>query len=135
MRILNTDLIPYLPINHRNLHDMMIKNRIDMEFHNRFARLEAERSHWRSSAQKLLLDNRTINNQSENFSGNQETLNENKKKENQSSSTISFTSFQALNSAITGNAEVTGNGFGLETTEIGNSRSDNGYRTIKHYLN
>ncbi len=106
--LLNTDLIQYLPINHRN--GMMIQNRIDMELHNRFARLEAECSHWRSLAQKLLLDNRTVNNQSENFSGNRETLNENKKKEHRSSSssssTISSTSFQVLNSAITGIAEV-----------------------------
>jgi hypothetical protein len=106
--LLNTDLIQYLPINHRN--GMMIQNRIDMELHNRFARLEAECSHWRSLAQKLLLDNRTVNNQSENFSGNRKTLNENKKKEHlsssSSSSTISSTSFQVLNSAITGIAEV-----------------------------
>ncbi len=108
--LLNTDSIPYLPINNRNLHGMMIQNRVDRELNNRFTRLEAECCHWRSLAQKLLLANRTVNNQSENFSGNQETLNENKKKEHRSSSssssTISSTSFQVLNSAITGIAEV-----------------------------
>jgi hypothetical protein len=130
--LLNTDSIPYLPINNRNLNGMMIQNRVDKELHNRFARLEAECCHWRSLAQKLLLANRTVNNQSENFSGNQEILNENKKKRHRSSSSSS--SFQALNSAITGNPEVMFNSnwsdeIGLEITEIGNSRSDYDYST------
>jgi hypothetical protein len=103
-----------------------------MELHNRFARLEAEFCHWRSLAQKLLLDNRTVNNQSENFSGNREILNENKKKRHRSSSSSS--SFQTLNSAITGNPEVMfssnwSDEIGLEITEIGKSRSDNDYST------